>query len=71
MATTTFNPQLSSAAPVARTLPAAKPGIFRRIVTAMQESRQRQAEIEIRRLRALVGDHKPLFDDALLPFRGE
>jgi hypothetical protein len=48
-----------------------KPGFFRRLLTAMQESRQRQAEIEIRRMRAIVGDHQPGFKDALLPFQGE
>ncbi|MGL4243085.1 MAG: hypothetical protein ACRCTI_18380 [Beijerinckiaceae bacterium] len=48
-----------------------KPGFFRRMVKAMQESRMRQAEIEIRRYRALVQDNDTGFQDALLPFRGE
>jgi hypothetical protein len=47
------------------------PGLFSRIVKAMQDSRQRQAEIEIRRMRALIGDPKSDFREALLPFKGE
>jgi hypothetical protein len=49
----------------------AKVGLFRRLIIAMQESRMRQAEIEIRRMRAITGDHDTGFKDALLPFRGE
>jgi hypothetical protein len=46
-------------------------GVFARLIAAMQESRRRQAEIEIRRVRALVGDNDTSYQHALLPFRGE
>lgn len=46
-------------------------GFFARLIAAMQESRRRQAEIEIRRVRALVGDNDTSYQHALLPFRGE
>jgi hypothetical protein len=57
--------------PAARAVTAPKASLFRRLILAMQESRQRQAEIEIRRMRALIEDNKPGFRDALLPFQGE
>jgi hypothetical protein len=50
---------------------AAKPGFFGRVMAAMIESRQRKAEIEVRRVRALIEDSKPRADYALLPFAGE
>jgi hypothetical protein len=70
MATVTYN----AAAPASTAQKAASPrktGFFRRLVLAMQESRMRQAEIEIRRMRAVVGDNDAGFKNALLPFKGE
>jgi hypothetical protein len=55
----------------ANVAPAAKVGFFSRLVAAMQESRQRQAEIEIRRMRALIDDGRIDFSDALLPLKGD
>jgi hypothetical protein len=69
MASITYDTTAHS--PAARTAAAPKASLFRRIILAMQESRQRQAEIEIRRMRALIEDNKPGFRDALLPFQGE
>ncbi len=48
-----------------------KRGFFARLIAAMQESRMRQAEIEVRRVRALLADNDTGFKDALLPFKGE
>jgi hypothetical protein len=48
-----------------------KRGFFARLVAALQESRMRQAEIEVRRVRALLADNDTGFKDALLPFKGE
>lgn len=70
MATTTFTTAVADAPATVAAKPV-KTGFFRRLVTAMQESRQRQAEIEIRRMRALIGDQRMDFQDALLPFKGE
>jgi hypothetical protein len=50
---------------------AAKPSFFGRFMRAVAESRQRQAEIEIRRVRALIGEPKDRLDYAMLPFAGE
>jgi hypothetical protein len=51
---------------------AARPGIFQRMLNSMIESRRRRAEIEIRRIRAIVEDNKATVPDyALLPFAGE
>jgi hypothetical protein len=44
---------------------------FGRILQAMIESRQRKAEIEARRVLALIGQPREELDYALLPFRGE
>jgi hypothetical protein len=46
-------------------------GLLARLIAAMQESRMRKAEIEIRRVRALIGDNDVSYQHALLPFRGE
>jgi hypothetical protein len=54
-------------APVA----ASKPGLFTRIFKAIERSRMQRAEIEIRRVRAIMADTDSGFKDALLPFRGE
>jgi hypothetical protein len=51
--------------------PARKPGFFTRLYKAIEASRMQRAEIEIRRVRALMADTDPGFKDALLPFRGE
>jgi hypothetical protein len=48
-----------------------KPGVFHRILKAIEASRMKRAEIEIRRVRAILADTDPGFRDALLPFRGE
>jgi hypothetical protein len=48
-----------------------KPGFFTRIFKAIEASRMQKAEIEVRRVRALLADTDPGFKDALLPFRGE
>lgn len=51
---------------------AGRPGIFQRILNSMIESRRRRAEIEIRRIRAIIEDNKAAIPDyALLPFAGE
>jgi hypothetical protein len=70
MATTTYQTNAVSETASAGTA-APKASFFSRLILAMQESRQRQAEIEIRRMRALVGDNDTGFKHALLPFRGE
>jgi hypothetical protein len=49
----------------------AKPSFFGRLLKAMMESRQRQADIEIRRAMALYGEPKDRLDYAMLPFAGE
>jgi hypothetical protein len=46
-------------------------GFFRRLIAAMQESRQRHADIEIRRIRALMADDTSACKHSLLPFQGE
>ena len=52
--------------------PATKLSFGKRFVAAMIASRQRQAEIEIRRVRAMVGDKaNAQIDYALLPFSAE
>jgi hypothetical protein len=48
-----------------------KPSILTRISQAIMTSRQRKADIEIRRMRAVVEDGKMRLDYALLPFAGE
>jgi hypothetical protein len=48
-----------------------KPSFFGRFMDALVESRQRQAEREIRRVRALYGEPKERLDYAMLPFAGE
>ncbi len=50
---------------------ARRKSVLARIVAAIQESRMRRAEIEIRRVRAILADNDAGFKDALLPFRGE
>jgi ribosomal protein L18E len=72
MATMTYRPgAIAAAAKSASPAAPRKPGVWRRILAAMQDSRRRQAEIEIRRVRALMADADPGFKDALLPFKGE
>lgn len=68
MAITTYSP--ASIATKAEAMPR-KSGLLSRLVAAMQASRQRQADIEIRRHRALINDNSVEFQDALLPFKGE
>jgi hypothetical protein len=48
-----------------------RPSFFSRLLQAMIESRQRQAEIEVRRAMAMYGEPKEKLDYALLPFAGE
>jgi hypothetical protein len=50
---------------------AAKPSFFGRLLQAMMESRQRQANVAVRRAMALYGDPKDRLDYAMLPFAGE
>ncbi len=69
MATLTFNPL--SLAESGSEATEAKPSFFSRFLGALAESRQRQAEIEIRRVRALYGEPNEKLDYALLPFAGE
>jgi hypothetical protein len=64
------NVRAADAEPKAAPSPVRK-GFFARFLQAMQESRMRQAQIEIRRVKAMIGDKKSPMDDALLPFRGE
>jgi hypothetical protein len=79
MATITYDITAPAAAPAgkaARSLDAVsavgeKQGFFNRLVAAIQASRMRRAEIEVRRYRALLADTDPGFKDALLPFKGE
>jgi ribosomal protein L18E len=72
MATMTYDTgALANAAKPAAPAKPARKGFWRRLIDAMQESRRRQAEIEIRRVRALMADTDPGFKHALLPFRGE
>jgi len=49
----------------------ARRSFFSRLVDAMIESRMRQAQIEIRRARAMIGEPNEKLDYALLPFAGE
>jgi hypothetical protein len=70
MATLTYDAGATTATTAAQAVVKRK-GFFARLVAAMQESRRRQAEIEIRRVRALVGDNDTSYQHALLPFRGE
>jgi hypothetical protein len=69
MATATMNTaaSLEAAAQTTET----RPSFFSRLLQAMIESRQRQAEIEVRRAMALHGEPKERLDYALLPFAGE
>jgi hypothetical protein len=79
MATMTYNmPSTATldAGKAARSLDAVaavgeNPGFFGRVVAAIQASRMRRAEIEMRRVRAILEDSDPGFKDALLPFKGE
>jgi hypothetical protein len=48
-----------------------KPGFGQRLMAAMIASRQRQAQIEIRRVQFLVQDKSNKIDYAMLPFGGE
>lgn len=56
---------------IAATPTVRKPGVFHRIFKAIEASRIKKAEMEIRRVRAVMADTDPGFRDALLPFRGE
>ncbi len=47
------------------------PSFFGRLLQAMMESRQRQADVEVRRAMALYGEPKDRLDYAMLPFAGE
>ncbi len=49
----------------------AGPSLLQRLIGAVTASRQAKAEVETRRIRALLGQDAPAFDYALLPFRGE
>jgi len=68
MATLTIEPTLSfKAAPRAQTV---RPSFLKRLVDAMIASRQRRAEIEIRRRMPLIGGPLHNNDYALLPLGG-
>ncbi len=69
MATLTFNAASHAASRTVAT--EGKPSFFSRFLSAVAESRQRQAEIEIRRVRALLGEPNEQLDYAMLPFAGE
>ena len=69
MATLAFNTSTFAGA-AAKTI-AAKPSFFGRLLQAMMESRQRQADIAVRRAMALYGEPKDRLDYAMLPFAGE
>jgi hypothetical protein len=76
MATLTYEPRTLAAAGSKdmrgpATAAGRKPGIFTRIFKAIEASRMQKAEIEVRRVRALMADTDPGFRDALLPFQGE
>jgi hypothetical protein len=65
MATLAFN--TSSFAETTST----KPSFFGRLLQAIMESRQRQADIAVRRAMAQYGESKERLDYAMLPFAGE
>ena len=69
MATLAIN--TASFAETAGDTAAAKSSFFGRLLQAMMESRQRQADIEVRRAMALYGEPKDRLDYAMLPFAGE
>jgi hypothetical protein len=69
MATLAFN--TGTFAETAAKTVAAKPSFFGRLLQAMMESRQRQADIAVRRAMALYGEPKDRLDYAMLPFAGE
>jgi hypothetical protein len=71
MTTLTANTLSINQAAKAPAKDAAKSGFFSRLVAAQIASRQRKAEIEIRRHFALMGDLSKTPDYAMLPFRGE
>jgi hypothetical protein len=48
-----------------------RPGFFTRLFKAIEASRMQRAEIEVRRIRAILADTDPGFKQALLPFQGE
>jgi hypothetical protein len=69
MATATMN--TAAAIDAATETTETRPSFFSRLLQAMIESRQRQAEIEVRRALALHGEPRERLDYALLPFAGE
>jgi hypothetical protein len=69
MATLAFNS--SSLVETAAEAATSRPSFFGRLLQAMMESRQRQADIEVRRAMALYGEPKDRLDYAMLPFAGE
>jgi hypothetical protein len=73
MATLTFNhtatvPAKAKAAVAANP---AKKSFFMRVVDAIQASNQRKADIEIRRMMAVMESSRAKPDYAMLPFQGE
>jgi hypothetical protein len=71
MATLTFTNQTVQHLSTSDARIQSRPTFFGRVLQAMIESRQRKAEIEIRRSQAVVGDRKQNLDYFLLPFSGE
>jgi hypothetical protein len=69
MATLAFN--TSTFAETTGETAVTKPSFFGRLLQAMMESRQRQADIEVRRAMVLYGEPKDRLDYAMLPFAGE
>ncbi|MFM9975079.1 MAG: hypothetical protein ACKVON_10970 [Beijerinckiaceae bacterium] len=71
MTTLTLNFFTTSRAPKAAAKTASQPGLFARLIDAMIVSRQRKADIEIRRHRAIMDHKSSNLDYAMLPFSGE
>jgi hypothetical protein len=71
MTTLTFNPLRTNAATSAPAKESARPGFFARLMAAHIASRQRKANIEIRKVLAHMDSRSKTLDYAMLPFNGE
>jgi hypothetical protein len=74
MSLTTFGLAKSGAPVKANPAHASKsvaPSVLHRLMDAVVESKRRRAEIEVRRVRALVTDNALTTDYAMLPFSGQ
>jgi hypothetical protein len=71
MTTLTLNPLHSNATARTPAKEPAKQGFFARLVAAHIASRQRKADIEIRKVLAHMDSRSKTLDYAMLPFNGE